>query len=156
MTTHTFPAVPSEVHNDQHFYFCVTCNAAKIVKAPVTFMHGMVYWPYSVPIDAEKFPTCEAAFAEAERQKVEAERREKERLAERAERQERAAAFFANHAENAFYWVRVDGKLTIAQLFRSYDLPKWHCLVGDDDDDGYVFPLFDAVEIVSGPIEGPT
>ena len=32
--TATFSDVPNEAHNDKSFFFCGTCNAAKIVKTP--------------------------------------------------------------------------------------------------------------------------
>jgi hypothetical protein len=155
MTEHTFQESPSEKHNDRWFYFCGTCNAARTVVHPTP--NGM-FGLFVVPIDAEKFTTCEAAFAEAERQREWEAAREKQRQIECSEERERSAAFFANHAENRFYWVRVEGELTIARLLReAYDgRPTWHCLVGGDDDEGQVCPPFDDVVIVKGPIEEPT
>jgi hypothetical protein len=159
MTDHIFQPTPSETHNGQSFYFCGTCNAARIIRHGSMPGQGPGPWgPYVIPIDAEKFTTCEAAFEEAKRLEAESERREKERLAERANRRAAGEAFSEKHPFG-FYWVRFGGELTVAKLNPDpYDnkQPYWQLLGGNEEDD-FVRPFDDLdIELVQGPIAEPT
>ena len=170
MTTHTFPAAPNERHNGYDHYFCSTCDAS---KRHATSHHGP-HGPYRVRIDAADFRTCEEARAEQERREVESATAWRAIQEKQATHAGRLAEFQATYPSGGCYWVRWPasrwpasrwpasrwpGNPTPFIAFLDDNRKSW-TMFGDCDEDSYErggeYRGFDAVEIVSGPIEAPT
>jgi hypothetical protein len=150
MTEHTF-GEPAH-HNDELHYVCKACSASRRVRSP-----GGPVGPYVILVDADAFPTCEAARMEAARI---VEKRDRERLETQATaeekyrtRQARLAAFCASYPPG-FYWIQCsDGDVVVARL-ESYHEGERHWLFAGVEAGEYEVE-FDEAEILSGPLSAP-
>jgi len=156
-TPHTFPSEPNERHNGFAHYHCLRCGASKRGPTNDPGPQG----PYRIRVDAEAFPTCQAALAEQARRDerdAESQRRRDEAQAVYASR---LSAFQAAHPRGGYFWVRHNGGAPV--IARLDDQRASWMLFGDDEElrhydsgrsyRGDEYRGFDAVEILAGPID---
>ena len=151
MTEHAFSEETSRHHNNFRHYPCIHCGAFKRVDSP-----GGWVGAYAVGVDAEKFPTCEAAREEMAREEEASKQRELERQQANAERRVALREFRTKYPQVGFYWVRCrDRGVTIAEMrvvaAGDDEEVRWWFMPGNDEDSPHVLD-FGGVDVLSGPI----